>query len=276
MDESIWLLNDVQFRAFAAPVYRYLRRNSHRRRRQRKLTVADLLRMFLLKAKHNQLQVLLAERFEISQSSVARALAYTQRLVCEVFGQDIGDPEALKTAIDELLAAGDGYGIALLDGTIVPLGSSVIDHENYSGKVHRVGKNLQVVADGSGQLLAVSAPLLGRTHDKLALDLSGFGECLVREGLWTIADRGYKGAKLKTPCKCNKHQPFTLWDWAENRALSAIRNAGERAISHLKSLAVLRTGIRSHAIDRNRAVRNIIVSAVALFLFRQNWRLEHP
>jgi hypothetical protein len=57
--------------------------------------------------------------------------------------------------------------------------------------------------------------------------------------------------------------------------LSAIRNALERAIAHLKSLSVLRTGARTRATDRARAARDIIVSAVALFLFRQNWRLEH-
>jgi hypothetical protein len=276
VDESIWFLSDVQFRAFAAPVYRYLRQNPRRRRRRRKLTVADLLRMFLLSTKQNQMQCLLAERFRISQSSVVRALSYVRVLVCEVFGRDIGAPEGLKELIDELLAAGGGQGVALVDGTIVPLGSSAIDRENYSGKVRRVGKNLQVITDGNGKLLAVSVPIPGRTHDKLAFDLSGFEKHLVRDGLTAIGDRGYEGSKLKTPCKWYKHKAFTLWDWAENRALSTIRNAVERAIAHLKALSVLRTGIRTRATDRDQVVRAIIVSAVALFLFRQNWRLEHP
>jgi hypothetical protein len=121
----------------------------------------------------------------------------------------------------------------------------------------------------------VSVPLPGRTHDKLAFDISGFEAYLLRDGLTAIGDKGYEGSGLKTPCKWYERQPFTLWAWAENRALSAIRNAVERAIAHLKSLSVLRTGTRTRATDRNQAVRDIIMSAVALLLFRQNWRSEH-
>ena len=201
MNESIWLLSDVQFRAFAAPVYRYLRRNPGRRRRRRKLTAADPLRMFLLAAKQNQMQCLLAERFGASQGGVARALSYVQRLICEVHGRDIGDPGGLKELIDELLAATGGQGVALVDGTIVPLGSSAIDRENYSGKVRRVGKNLQVVTGGGGKPLAVGAPLPGKAHDKLAFDLSGFEKHLLRDGLTPIGDKGYAGSGLKTPCE---------------------------------------------------------------------------
>jgi hypothetical protein len=272
----VWFLGDVQFRAFAAVVYRYLRKNPPRRRRRRKLSVADLLRLFLLATRHNLTQRLLAERFEISQSSVARALTYSRELVHEAFGSEIGDPEHLEAAVDKLLAASGGQGVVLVDGTIVPMGSSAVDRENYSGKVHRVGKNIQVVTDMAGRLLAVSRPLAGRTHDKRAIEESGFTEKLRRDGLTAIADRGYEGSGFKTPCKWYTHKPFTIWDLAGNLSLSKIRNAVERGIAHFKVLAVLKTGVRTRATDRDQAVGTIIVSALALFFFRQKWRLEHP
>jgi len=276
VDESVWFLDDVQFCALSAIVYRYLRRNPQRRRRRRKLRVSDLLKLFLLRTRQKPSQRLMAEMFGISQSAVARALCYICELICEALGRKIGDPDELERLLDKLLLDGEGQVTVLVDGTIIPLGSSAIDRENYSGKVRRVGKNLQVVSDTTGKLLTVSLPMPGTNHDVRALEDSGLKDKLLRKGLEPIGDKGYEGSGLRTPCKWYQHKPFTLWDWGQNRALNKTRNTVERVIAHLKVLAVLKTGIRTLAADRDRAIRNIIVSAVALFLFRQNWKLAHP
>jgi hypothetical protein len=55
----------------------------------------------------------------------------------------------------------------------------------------------------------------------------------------------------------------------ENREISAIRNAVERAIAHLKILAILRTGFRTRSPHREQVISETIAVAIGLVFLRQ-------
>jgi len=47
----------------------------------------------------------------------------------------------------------------VLDGTLVPIDRLAADRPFYSGKYHKHGMNLQVIASPDGEILWVSGPL---------------------------------------------------------------------------------------------------------------------
>ena len=61
-----------------------------------------------------------------------------------------------------------GYAYVVLDGTLIPVDRVAADRPFYSGKHHRHGMNLQVIASPGGDILWVSGPLPGAVHDLTA------------------------------------------------------------------------------------------------------------
>ena len=68
------------------------------------------------------------------------------------------------------------------------------DRPFYSGKYHRHGMNLQVIASPDGEILWVSGPLPGSVHDLTAARIWGIVAELAAAGLIVLADKGYHGA----------------------------------------------------------------------------------
>jgi hypothetical protein len=69
----------------------------------------------------------------------------------------------LPRALAQARAAGHAY--VVIDGTLVPIDRVAADRPFYSGKHHRHGMNLQVIASPDGEILWVSGPLPGAVHD---------------------------------------------------------------------------------------------------------------
>ncbi len=68
------------------------------------------------------------------------------------------------------------------------------DRPFYSGKHRRHGMNLQVISSPSGQILWVSGPLPGATHDLTAARIWDIIRELADAGLIVLADKAYIGA----------------------------------------------------------------------------------
>ena len=119
----------------------------------------------------------------------------------------------------------------------------------------------------SRRLLHVGRPQAGRTHDARAVAQSGLLAAL-RAGarLLVHGDRGYRGLGPITP----HGGELTPAQEAENREISGIRTVVERAIAHLKAMAVLRTSIRTRSRDRERVIDETIAVWVCLAFFRQD------
>jgi hypothetical protein len=61
-----------------------------------------------------------------------------------------------------------GYGYVVIDGTLIPIDRVAADRPFHSGKHHRHGMNLQVIATPDGEIVWVSGPLPGAVHDLTA------------------------------------------------------------------------------------------------------------
>jgi hypothetical protein len=61
-----------------------------------------------------------------------------------------------------------GHAFAVLDGTLILVVRVAADRPLYSGKHHKRGMNLQVIASPHGDILWVSGALPGSVHDTKA------------------------------------------------------------------------------------------------------------
>ena len=66
-----------------------------------------------------------------------------------------------------------GHAYVVIDGTLVPIDRVAADRPSYSGKHRRHGMNLQVISSPNGDIVWVSGPLPGATHDLTAARIWG-------------------------------------------------------------------------------------------------------
>jgi hypothetical protein len=141
----------------------------------------------------------------------------------------------LRQAIRDAKRAGHAY--VILDGTLIPIDRAAADRPFYSGKHKKHGMNLQVIASPEGDVLWVSGALPGSVHDKKAEWVWGVLDELDRQGLVTLADKGYQGSTwAKVPYK-GKNKPGPQKE--ANRAHAKLRAPGERANAQLKTWKIL-------------------------------------
>ena len=122
------------------------------------------------------------------------------RYVDEVVALLAARAPKLRAAAREAKRAGHAY--VILDGTLIPIDRVARDKPFYSGKHKKHGMNLQVIASPDGDILWVSGALPGSVHDKKAEWIWGVLDELERQGLVTLADKGYQGsdwAKVPLP-----------------------------------------------------------------------------
>jgi hypothetical protein len=141
----------------------------------------------------------------------------------------------LRQAVRDAKRAGHAY--VILDGTLIPIDRVARDRPFYSGKHKRHGMNLQVIASPCGDVLRVSGALPGSVHDKRAEWIWGVLDELERQGLVTLADKGYQGSTwAKLPYR-GKGKPESQKQ--ANRAHAKLRGPGERANAQLKTWDIL-------------------------------------
>jgi hypothetical protein len=132
-----------------------------------------------------------------------------------------------------------GQAFVVTGGTLIPVGRVAADRPFYSGKHRRHGMNLQVISGPAGEILWVSGPLPGATHDLTAARIWGIIRELAGAGLIVLADKGYIGAgeHVLTPYR-GRNKPASCK--AANSAHAKLRAPGERANAQLKTWAILR------------------------------------
>ena len=174
------------------------------------------------------------------------------RLAC---GFEIGVTTAwryVREAVDLLAATADDLATAthrirrlayaILDGTLIPIDRVADQKPYYSGKHHRHGVNVQVIADPAGRLVWASPALPGSAHDLTAARTHNIIEALSGQNVMTFADKAYQGARgsVRTPFKRHRYRPkLSRWQKKANRAHARIRAIGERANATLKTWKVL-------------------------------------
>ena len=189
----------------------------------------------LLYLRRNQVQESVGEFYDVSQSTISRAISVLTPLVRAATAAHVPD--------DAQIAAALADRIVLVDGTLAPVWSWRGHRGLYSGKHRRTGFNLQVVADAHGRLIAVRGPVEGRAHDLRALRECGLPALLAGAG-YVFADLGYRGTGYFIPRRKPVGGQLTDQQREYNERISAIRAPIERAVANLKTWRILHTDYR--------------------------------
>ncbi len=193
------------------------------------------------------------------------------RLAC---GFQIGVSTAwryVREAVDLLAATADdldtamarirALAYAILDGTLIPIDRVADQKPYYSGKHHRHGVNVQVIADPAGRLVWASAAMPGAAHDLTAARTHRIIDALSTANVMTLADKAYQGAggSVRTPFKRHRYRPrLSARQKAVNRSHARIRARGERANATLKTWKIL-TKLRCSPCRATAIVQAILV-----------------
>ena len=123
-----------------------------------------------------------------------------------------------------------GFPFVVVDGTLARTDRVAANRPSYSGKHKKHGMNLQVIASPDGDILWVSGALPGSVHDKKAEWIWGVLDELQRQGLITLADKGYQGStRAKVPYRGkNKPEP-------RKRRTGPTRGSARQANAQLKT-----------------------------------------
>jgi len=185
----------------------------------------------------NQTQAVIAEAHHTSQATVSRIIGRVTALLATVLGSRAPTADDLDPA-EQLI----------IDGTLAPTWSWKAHPEDYSGKHHTTGRNLQVACDLNGRLRWISDDLPGSIHDSKALRLHGLadpGDPHPWNDATLIGDKGYIGMGMLTPIRRQPGQEhLEQWQQDYNHDIGAIRFLIERANAHLKNWTILHTDYR--------------------------------
>ncbi|MGH3706031.1 MAG: transposase family protein, partial [Agromyces sp.] len=149
--------------------------------------------------------------------------------------------DVLDEFVPDLTEEMDGR-VGIVDGSLCPCWSWADAPELYSGKHRTTGHSHQFVCDTDGELIHVSDPLPGKTHDAKAFDDTGLADILRPDN--TVGDKGYIGKGPTTPFR--KPAGGELLDWQKefNTAINKLRYVIERAISNFKTWRCMLTDYR--------------------------------
>jgi predicted XRE-type DNA-binding protein len=230
-------------------------------RRHRALDPRQSVTAVLLYLRHNMSQPLLAELFGCSQPTISRLISLLLPMLTEVLA-------ATTTA----RADRELRSTVRVDGFLVPIGDrrdGTYTSGMYSGKRHRCGFNVQLVASWHGLLVMTGRPQPGAMHDARAWRESGLADRFSGRmhddgGPGGFADTAYTGTGLMVPKRRTGPQPLSSSIRDYNRAIASRRASVERVIAHLKNWKILATGYR-------RLLTNFeatLIAVVALEIYR--------
>ncbi|MEV0269627.1 transposase family protein [Hamadaea sp. NPDC050747] len=212
-----------------------------RAHRHRALDPHRSVLVVLLYLRHNLPQRLLAELFGCSQPTISRLITMLIPILTDVLS-----PLAERVAERELRST------VRVDGFLAPIGdrrANTYTSGMYSGKRHRCGFNIQVVASWRGRLIMTGDPMPGAMHDARAWRESGLaarfaGRLHADGGPGGFADTAYTGTGLLVPERRTGQDLLGVHAREFNKLIASQRACVERCIAHLKNWRILATGYR--------------------------------
>jgi len=201
------------------------------RGRPRGLTLRQAVKAVVMYFRTNITEELIGELLFVDQATISRTISDLEEVIADVLDEFVPD-----------LAAQTNGRVAVVDGSLCPCWSWADAPELYSGKHKTTGHAHQFVASLSGNLMHISDPLPGKTHDAKAVrdtDLTG----LLREDN-AIGDKGYIGTGITTPFRKPPGGEFLDWQKEFNTTINQIRYVIERAIANFKTWRCMHTDYR--------------------------------
>jgi DDE superfamily endonuclease len=181
--------------------------------------------------RRNRVQAELAETYDVSQSTISRAVT----AVTPLLGTAL---EPYVPTADEL----DDQTQYIVDGTLLPCWSWAAHPELYSGKHKTTGMNVQVACTLSGHLAWISDPVAGSRHDTYCLSESGV--LLTLDPSDWVGDKGYVGKGMITPIRKPAHRELVDWEKEFNTQVNKIRWIIEQTIANFKTWRIMHTDYR--------------------------------
>lgn len=199
--------------------------------RPRQLTLRQAAKATIMYFKTNITEEVIGELLFVDQSTVSRVISELEGLIAEVLDEFVPD----------LAEEMDGR-VGVVDGSLCPCWSWASAPDLRSGKHKTTGHSHQFVCDLSGDLLHVSDPLPGKTHDAKAVHELGLAEILREDN--SIGDKGFIGTGPTTPFR--KPPGGELLDWQRefNTTINKLRYVIERAIANFKTWRCMFTDYR--------------------------------
>jgi hypothetical protein len=186
--------------------------------------------------------VLVYFRTNITEEVIAELMFTDQATISRVISDLEGViADAVEEFVPELTDEAAGR-VAVVDGSLCPCWSWADAPELYSGKHKTTGHAHQFVADLSGDLLHISDPVPGRTHDAKAVTDTGTAALLDTDN--SIGDKGYLGTGIVTPFRKPAGGALLEWQKEFNTAINKIRYVIERAIANFKTWRCMHTDYR--------------------------------
>ena len=141
----------------------------------------------------------------------------------------------------------------------------------YSGKKKRHSVKNNILVDGEGKVVFLTASYAGRVHDKRIADRAGYSP---PQGSVLYQDTGFQGftcpgVKIIQPKKRPKEGDLTVAEKAKNREISSIRIRVEHAIAGIKRFRIVKDTLRN---TKNRFADCVMETCCGLHNFRLNFR----
>lgn len=185
----------------------------------------------LIYMRRNRVQAEIAETYEVSQSTISRAVTGMTPLLEKLLRKYV--PTA-----DEF----DDQRQYVVDGSLLPCWSWAGRRELHSGKHKTTGMNVQVVCTLDGELTWISDPIDGCRHDTHCLRESG--SLPVDAANNWVGDKGYVGNDMITPYEKPLHRGLLDWEKNYNTRVNEIRYVIEQVIANFKTWRIMHTDYR--------------------------------
>ena len=201
------------------------------RGRPRELTLRQTVKTVVTYFRTNITQEVIAELLFVDQSTISRAISDLDEIIAEALDEFVPElPEEIQGRV------------VVVDGSLCPCWSWADVPELYSGKHKTTGHTHQFVCDLFGNLLHISDPLPGNTHDAKAMHETGLSELLGKDN--AIGDKGYIGTGITTPYRKPVGGELLEWQKEFNTAINKIRYLIEQVIGHYKTWRCMHTDYR--------------------------------
>ena len=133
--------------------------------RPRQLTLRQAVKATVMYFKTNVTEEVIGELLFVDQSTISRAISDLESVIID----------ALAEFVPDLAEEMDGR-VGVVDGSLCPCWSWADAPELRSGKHKTTGHSHQFVCDLAGDLMYVSDPLPGKTHDAKAIVALGLAD----------------------------------------------------------------------------------------------------
>jgi hypothetical protein len=201
------------------------------RGRPKGLTLRQAVKVTVMYLRTNVTEELIAELLFVDQSTISRVISDLEGVIAEV----------LEEFVPDLAEEMDGR-VGVVDGSLCPCWSWADAPELYSGKHKTTGHSHQFVCSLSGDLMHVSDPLPGKTHDAKAINDAGLTSVLHPGN--SIGDKGFIGTGPTTPFRKPPGGELLEWQKKFNSTINRIRYVIERAIANFKTWRCMFTDYR--------------------------------